>query len=89
MKEKDEYDMLEYRYLNTRAKRGGAPKVEKKPDVETKAEEKPEIHVHVQMPEVKAEEKKDAPPTESPRRWKFTHKYDKYNKLTETVAEAQ
>ena len=40
MKEKDEYDMLEYRYLNTRAKRGGAPKVEKKPDVETKAEDK-------------------------------------------------
>ena len=85
MKEKDEYDMLEYRYLNTRAKRGSAPKVEKKADVETKAEDKPEIHVHVAMPEVKDAQ---APSQLTPKRWKFTHKYDQYNKLTETVAEA-
>ena len=40
---------------------------------------------------IKEEEGKEpAPPPEptKPKGWKFTHKYDRYNKLTETVAEA-
>ena len=85
MKEKDEFEMLEYRLLNTRAKRTAFPESETKPVLKTAKEEKPEIHVHVAMPEVK-----DAPKTaDAPRRWKFTHRYDVHNKLTETIAEAQ
>lgn len=80
MKEEDEFDVLEYRLLNTRAKRTTTPKAESKP------EEKPEIHVHVAMPEVK---EKSAPKSESPRKWRFTHKYDQHNKLVETIATAE
>lgn len=67
-----ELDNLEARHLNMRAKRTAkpeAPKESPKPD--------PEIHVHVDMPEVK--------PT-SPKKWVFKHKYDVHNKLIETTA---
>ncbi len=73
--EQEELDHLEYRYLNTRAKRTAKPK-EVEPPKETKAE--PEIHVHVDMPEVK--------PC-SPKKWVFKHKYDNFTgRLIETTA---
>jgi hypothetical protein len=81
MKEEDELDILEYRFLHARAKRAPAPEPAK---AEQKQAEKPEIHVHVALPEVK-----DAPKPESPRRWKFTHRYDNHNKLIETTATAE
>jgi len=76
--EKAEFDELEYRYLSTRAAKAGARKAP------APVEPKPEIHVHVDMPEAK-----EAPIVQSPRRWKFTHKYDRNNRLTETIATAE
>ncbi len=85
MKEEDELDILEYRFLNTRAKHTAKLETKAAP---AKCDEKPEIHVHVALPEAK-ETPAASPKSESPRRWKFTHKYDRYNKLIETIAEAE
>ena len=75
---REELDYLTYKDLSSRAARASTPKA---------PEPKPEIHVHVDMPEVKEEPKECAP--QSPRRWKFKHKYDQYNKLIETIATAE
>jgi len=87
--DKAEFDMLEYRFLNSRAARASTrTKPEPK---EEKAQEKPEIHVHIDMPEHKMDalEKPEVVKVESPRVWKFKHKYDVYNKLIETIATAE
>lgn len=89
MNEKEELERLEYRYLHTRAARsasrkGAAVKPAAPAPAPAKPDEKPEIHVHVALPEVK-----DAPKCETPRKWKFTHRYDQYNKLIETTATAE
>lgn len=76
--EQEELDYLELRHLNTRAKRS-VPKEEKKP------EDKPEIHVHVAMPEIK--EKVEEP--KSPKKWIFKHRYDIHGRISETIATAE
>ncbi len=75
----DELNRLELRHLTSRAK-NAKPKEERAIVVPVPDTEKPEIHVHVDMPEVKKEE------TKSPKKWTFRHKYDIHGKLTETMA---
>lgn len=83
--DKAEFDMLEYRFLNSRAARASMRKAPEK-----KEEKTHEIHVHIDMPEQKdAPEKPEVVKVESPRVWKFKHKYDVYNKLIETTATAE
>ena len=78
---REELDYLTYKDLSSRAARKSAPAA----PAQAPAEDKPEIHVHVAMPEVKDT---PAPSQPTPKRWKFTHKYDVHNKLTETIAVA-
>jgi len=72
---REELDYLTYKDLSSRAARSATPKA---------PAPAPEIHVHVDMPEVK-----EAPKVQSPRIWRFTHKYDRHGRLTETTATAE
>ena len=86
---REELDYLTYRDLSSRAART-TRKSPPKPEAEP-ATVSPEIHVHVDMPAIPEakEEKKEATPSPTVRKWRFDHKYDRYNKLTETIATAE
>lgn len=76
--EQAELDRLEKRYQKSLAAKVKEP------------EAKPEIHVHVDLPEITTTQQARTPEpcVVAPRKWVFEHKYDEYGKLVKTTATA-